>query len=219
MSRIFRHIVLFVLVVFAFQAQAMEEPEDTVYFYGSWEQMLDMEPDTMIVAPLIDYFSPFEVYVKTTNKKFNKRIDKEYIAATICDTTWLINSNYLKKYFKGDAKKLHGYTPLFFNDITAYTICEEYMIAEVGDISYTVTSTYNYYIDFKQHKVIRIDEESLSNLLNEFPDLRRRYESMKDNNRQSVINYYFLEYIDRISDDPMQPYIIDQISPVDPYQN
>ena len=96
MSGLFRHIPIFILAVFTLHAQAMDEPEDTVCFYSSWENMLNMEPDTMIVGPMIDYYSPFEVYVKTTNKKFNKRINKEYIAATICDTTWLINSNYLK---------------------------------------------------------------------------------------------------------------------------
>ena len=182
---------------------------DTVYFYNSWEQMMQVEPDTMITDLAIDFFSPFELYFESSDKKATKRIKKEYIAATLGDSTWLINSNYLRGYFKGDSKNLHGYVPVFFSEKVAYAVAEEYSYAELGDIAFNVISTYNYYIDFSQHKVIKIDEKSLSALLADYHDLRMRFEGMKNNNKSSIINDYFFKYVDRANDDCMHPYILD----------
>ena len=190
---------------------AQDEPVDTVFFYGSWEQMLDAEPDTMITAPMIDVYSPFELYFETLDKKANKRIKKDYIAATLGDSTWLINSNYLRKNFKGDSKKLHGYVPLFFNDKVAYAVAEECAYAEIADVGFNVISNYHYYIDFKQRKVLRIDSNRMCELLADYPDLRMRYESMQSYKSYSIINDFLLQYIDRVTDDFMRPYILDLV--------
>ncbi len=200
-----------VLLAFCSLHCAAEEyaESDTVYFYDSWEQMFQVEPDTMMIDLAIDYYSPYELYFESSDKKANRRIKKEYVAATLGDSTWLINSDYLKECFKGDSKNMHGYVPLFFSEKVAYAVVEEYSYAELGDIAFNVISTYNYYIDFSQHKVIKIDEKSLSALLADYHDLRMRFEGMKNNNKSSIINDYFFKYVDRANEDCMRPYILD----------
>lgn len=205
-----RNIAAVMLAFCALHCAADEYAErDTVYFYDSWKQMFQLEPDTMIVDPAIDVYSPYELYFETSDKKLNRRIKKEYVAATLGDSTWLVNSNYLKEFFKGDSKNLYGYVPLFFSDKAAYVVAEEYSFAELGGIAYNVTSTYNYYIDFNQHKVIKVNEKTLSALLADYHDLSMRYEGMKDNDRSSIINDYFYKYLDRVADDVLRPYILD----------
>lgn len=211
MSNLSRHLFLVVLAISALCAHAEDEPRDTVYFYGSWQQIFDAQPDTIIVDPAIDQYSPFELYFEVGNKIVNKRIKNEYVAAALGDTTWLINSNYLKDNFKGDAKRLHGYVPLFFNEKVAYAVAEEYMTAELGDVGLTVISTYNYLIDFKQRKVLKVDDKMLSKLLTDYHDLQMRYEGMRDYEMQRIINDYFLQYVDRIAEDPTRLGILDYL--------
>ena len=205
-----RCIVMAALTMCTLHAVAVESEErDTLFFYDSWEHMFNVEPDTMIVDAAIDFYSPFELYFETSDKKVNKRISKEYLAVTMGDSTWLINSNYLRDNFKGDAKRLHGYVPLFFDEKVAYAVAQEYRYAGLGNMSFNVISTYNYLIDFLQHKVQRIDKNSLIRLLADYPDLRMRYEGMRDNDRERIISDYFMQYVDRVSDDLMHPYILD----------
>ena len=181
---------------------------DTVYFYNSWEQMLLAEPDTMITDLALDFFSPFELYFESSDKKADKTIKKEYIAATLGGSTWLVNSNYLKQYFNGDSKKLHGYVPVFFNEKVAYAVVEECSYAELGDIAFNVIATYNYYIDFNRRKVIRVDEKTLSAILADYQDLRMRYEGMNNKGWSSIIKDFFLQFVDRATDDIMRPDIL-----------
>ena len=177
--------------------------------------MLYMEPDTMMIDPIIDVYSPFEIYLETGDKRVNNKIKKEYLAATLGDSTWLINSQYIRKCFKGDSKRLHGYVPVFFNERVAYAIAEEYVYAELGDVGFNVISTYNYYIDFERRKVLKVDSKVLSALLVDYPDLQMRFEGMHDNGKTSIINDYFFQYVDRASDDPMRPYILDMVDKFD----
>ena len=211
MNSLSRYVFLMVIAMASLNAVAMDELSDTVYFYSSWHQMFDEDADTMVVDPVIDYYSPFEIYVETRDKKVDKRIKNEYIAATLGDSIWLINSHYVKKNFKGDSKKLHGYVPLFFNEKVAYAVVEEYMYAEVGDMGFNVVSTHNFYIDFDKRKVMRIDAKALSVLLADYPDLRMRFEGFKDNERSAILNEYFYQYVDRVNDDTLRPYLLDLV--------
>ncbi len=211
MNGLSRYVFLIFIAMATFNVVAMDEPSDTVYFYSTWRQVLYEEADTMIVDPVIDVYSPFEIYVVTSDKKLNNRINKEFIAATLGDSTWLVNSHYVKKNFKGSSKKLHGYVPLFFNDKVAYAVAEEYSYAEIGDMGFNVISTYNYYIDFDKRKVIRIDAKAMDALLSDYPDLRMRYEGFKDNERSAILNMFFYQYVDRVNNDTQRPYILDLV--------
>ena len=206
-----RHIALILLATASLTAVAQDEPHDTVYFYTTWTQIFDMAPETMVVDPAIDVYSPFELYVETGDKKANKRIKNEYIAASLGDSTWLVNSNYLKENFKGDSKDLYGYVPLFFSEKVAYAVAEECWYAERGNVSYNVLSTHNYYIDFAQHMVTRIDAKALSALLADYSDLRMRFEGFMDNNKSAILNDFFYRYVDRANEDVLRPYILDLV--------
>lgn len=211
MKHLLLHIAVVMLALGPLSAIAQDEPRDTVYFYDSWETIFYRMPDTVIVAASIDVYSPHEIYITTRDKKFNKKINMDYIAATMGDSTWLINSNYLKKNFGGDSKNLHGYVTLFFNAKAACAIAEDYMFAEKGDVAYNVISTNNYYIDFSRRKVIKIDSKTLGTLLSDYPELRMRFEGMADNKKSAIINYFFDQYIDRIAADPSYPDILDLV--------
>lgn len=207
-----RHTLLLLLLASAsFGALALDEPQDTVYFYTSWRQLMDATPDTMIVDAMIDVYSPYELYFETDNKKVNKRIKKEYIAASLSDSVCLVNSNYLKGNFKGDSKKLHGYVPLFFNETVAYAVAEECIYAELGDVGLNVITTFNYYIDFQRRKVFRIDDKKLSILLADYPNLKMSFEGMVERKKTSVINHFFFRYVDRATDDLTRPEILELV--------
>ena len=207
-----KHLLLVLLFLGSLPAMAQDETVvDTVYFYASWKQVFNLQPDTMIVGPMVDVYSSFEIYIESADKEVNNKIKNEYVAATLGDSIWLINSQYLKDNFKGDSKKLHGYVPLYFNDKVAYAVGEDYFYAEIAGVGYNVLATHNYYIDFVQHKVTKLDAKALSALLADYPDLRMRYDGLKNNDRSSILNDYFDRYIDRANNDALRPYIIDLV--------
>ena len=106
MKNLIRNILLFmVLATASLQAMAFSLPHDTVYFYNTWEQLLIDSPATMYVDPWIDPITPYEVIIETPNEKYNDAIWNKHIAAVLGDSIWLINSEYLQREFKGDAKK------------------------------------------------------------------------------------------------------------------
>ena len=57
--------------------------------------------------------------------------------------------------------------------------------------------------------MIRLDVKALTALLADYPDLRMRFEGMKDNDRNAILNEFFYRYIDRVNNDVMRPYILD----------
>ncbi len=218
MKNWFCYIVFIITMVSSFDALAVEVPHDTIYFYKTWEQMLAQQPDAYLEDPFIEMETPFEIYPYTAEKQTDKLIRKEYIAATLGDSIWLINSTYLKSHFGGDAGKLDGYIPVFFNDKVAFltyvrygenlsvkqmlfgTLDDEIDYSKVVDI---------YYIDFFNHKVLKVTPSVLSDLLESYHDLQMRYEGMKDYKKREIIQDYFYMFVDRATDDIMRPYILD----------
>ena len=51
----------------------------------------------------------------------------------------------------------------------------------------------------------------LVKLLADYPDLKMRFEGLKDQKSQFVIMDFFLDYVERACDDPMRPLIIDLV--------
>lgn len=209
-----RYIVIIVIAIGYLDALAVEEPHDTVCFYSSWEQMLYMESEVMVVDPELDIYTPFEVYVKTYDKELDKLIRKEFIAMSLNDSTWFLNSEYLKKHFKGDSKKMYGYVPVFFNEKVAYVVSEVEVFGPGTkvygtDYSYSVKWDACYYIDFKKRTVKKVTDEYLSEMLEDYHDLQTRYESMKDYKKYRIIKDYFFKYIDRATEDLLRPGILE----------
>lgn len=212
---------LFVLVSMALVASrasaAYEQPHDTVYFYDTWEQMLYMAPEAMIVDPIIEAYTPYQVVIETPDDNLNDVINKSHIAASIGDSIWLINSHYLKREFKGDVKKLSEYIPVFFNDRVAFIAYVGYgdnvslkniLFGDWVDVDYDEVVDY-YYLDFANRMVRKVTPEVLSGLLEDYHDLQMRYEGMKDYKKNYIIKDYFMKFIERTSEDIMRPYILD----------
>ena len=193
--------------------------QDTVYFYETWEQVFTDSP-VFAITPFIYSETPYELYFETNNVRFNVMIDERYIAATLGDSTWLVNSNYLRKNFKGDAKKLNGYVPLFFDDRVAFAVyaglndnvtLKNILFGDVdGEVDYSDAVRY-YYLDFLNHKVLKVDSPVLTDLLEDYHDLQMRYEGMKNNNKRPIIEDFFFKFVDRASQDIMRPRILDLV--------
>ena len=214
MMNICRQIFLSLCLLTGLQAMSTEaQPLDTVYFYKSWEQIIYMEPLTMLVNPYIEAYSPFEVNIYSDDEEVNKiLVDAGFIAASIGDSIWYVTSDYIKDYFKGDVIQFNGFVPLFFNDKTAFlTWPSKASFKEIvfGD---TEGSNYNvdyYHIDFANHRIKRVTHSYLSKLLEDYHDLQMRYEGMKNYKKRHIIEDYFFKYIDRSTNDFMKPFILD----------
>ncbi len=210
-----RNIMFSLLALTSFHAMAGSEPHDTVYFYNTWEQIISQTPAAAILDPWIDPITPYEVIIETADANYNQIIWDKHIAATIGDSIWLINSEYLQRDFTGDAKKLNAFVPFFFNEKEAYLISDANLtVKEIlfgrSDMDYNDVMDY-YYIDFKDRKVRRVTPKVLSELLEDYHDLQMRYEGMKDYKKRHIIEEYFFKYIDRATQDIMRPYILDLV--------
>ena len=61
------------------------------------------------------------------------------------------------------------------------------------------------------HRGSKVTPQVLSELLEDYHDLQVRYEGMKDYKKRPVIEYFFLMFVDRASQDFMRPYILDLV--------
>ena len=221
MKNSLRNILLVVIagvsLLAAAQTQPQPQPMDTIYFYRTWEQMLNLDPSAYIVNPVIYVESSVEVYIETGDEDINKMIEDEYIALSQGDSIFLINSDYLKRDFNGDVRVHEGFVPLFFNDKVAYIVSygpvtvRDVLFGNSGEDGYTNRSIDYYYIDFLSQKVKRVTHEYLSQLLEDYHDLQMRYEGMKDYKKDYIIEDYFFKFIDRATVDFMHPYILDLV--------
>ena len=180
-------------------AQAVEEQRDTVFFYNTWEQLFYHEPDLMVYDPYVYVNTPFDIYLGAEDKVLNDSIRDIYMVAAFGDSTYLINSKYLRREFGGDADRLRGYIPFAFNERVAYT----------GKLNVTGDKLEYYYIDFVNREVLRVTPKVLSDLLEDYHDLQMRYEGMKDYKKSEIIEDYFFKYIDRAVNDVMRPSVLD----------
>ena len=211
-----RNMMLGVVAMVSLQAVATEEPHDTVYFYNTWEQIMAQDPVAMIVDPWIDPITPYEVIIESLNENYNEIIWDTHIAATLGDSIWLINSEYLQREFGEDARKLDAFIPFFFNEKVAYAVfnsnpsVKDILFGRAEEDIANMDADY-YYIDFKNRKVRRVTPSVLSELLEDYHDLQMRYEGMKDYKKPYIIEDYFFKFIDRATDDVMRPKILDLV--------
>ena len=217
MRIILSHIIILLAVMCSLHCAADDTaPKDTVYFYDTWQQMLDNDPVEELINPEINCYSNYEIYVISSNERTNLRIQKQHIALSLGDSIWLINSNFINRYFHTDEDEFMGYIPVFFNEKLAYLTYHASMstkdllfglsVGDNGEILYDVDY---FYLDFANRKVNRVTPKYLSELLEEYHDLQMRYEGMKDYKKKPIIEEFFLKYIDRATNDFLHPYIID----------
>ncbi len=217
MKNVLKYMVMtLTLLLCSLQGISKDMPQDTLYFYTSWEQMLYLEPEAYIVNPFLTAVSNYEVYLETGDENINAMINDKYMAISLGDSIWMINSAYLRKNFKGESGRFSGFAPVFFNNKVAYVIGEGSV--SVKDVLFGINdddpdsvpiSYYN--LDFVNHKMRKVNHSYLSELLEDYHDLQMRYEGMKDYKKQYIIEDYFFKYIDRATGDVMHPYILELV--------
>ena len=227
---IFYKLMALVVAMCSLHCGAVEpEDHDTVYFYNTWEQMLYFEPVSMLRDPFIYAQTPLQIFFEIEDEKWNSVIEHNFLGASMGDSIWYVNSNYLKKHFDGDVNFLKGYIPLYFNEKVAYftyggypyrDYSEEnfyngklhYSMSKIGQPRSLIQINWNYYyIDFEHHKVLKVKHAVLSALLRDYYDLQVRYEGMMDYKKEDIVEYYFLKFVERASTDIMRPFILDLV--------
>ena len=206
---------LLTVALSAFCCYADSEPNDTVFFYKTWEQMLDMKPMAMLINPYVEVYTPFELFIGSNDETVNRVLSEEgFIAISLGDSIWYANSEYLHREFKGDVNEFTNFVPLFFNEKVAYLTYPGKLSVKdllMGD-DYSENYTIDYfYIDFMNSRVKRVTHKYLSELLEDYHDLQMRYEGMKDYKKRPIIEDYFFKYVQRATGDIMHPAILDVV--------
>lgn len=218
MKNSLRYILLLVISVCSLRAAAVDPyPVDTLYFYDTWDQMLELTPVAMVENPFFYAPSPHMVFLETGDENLDEKLWQEHIAISLGDSIWLMSAYYIKTNFKGDVRNLDGYVPVFFNDKAAYLTqsgrlgVKDLLFGTVDDYEHGIQSFEYYNIDFINHEVKRVTPEILSQLLERYHNLQMRYEGMRDYKKHEIIEDYYFKYIDMVTQDIMYPFIVDLV--------
>jgi len=232
--------IIFLATVFCNVATAQfyssrdnDEGTDTLWVYNSWNSLFVNGPDTMAVNPNIEYYSPFNIKFKVTeknNKILKKMVEKTSIVTSIGDSVWMINSRYLRDSLSGAYNKVfENYVPLYFNEKIAFV---QFIYTEISYLPYEIdtfeglwagvgrngifdagdygfVAVPHFIIDFNSKSLNLVDRNYLLYLLERYPDMKRRYEMMQDQSEYYMINQFFWDYVDRVSSDPTVPGIFE----------
>jgi hypothetical protein len=214
MKTCLKYLMTMVLVAFCAFYSAADEHKDTVYIYNSWAQIYYMEPSAILYDAQVLAYSPFSVNILTSDEAVLKQVSEEgHIVISIGEEVWLANADYIKQEFKGDVKYFDGYVPIFFTEKAAFlTYPDGPSVKEIlfGEEDYDELSRVVYFhIDFEKKRVKKVTPKYLSELLEDYHDLQMRYEGMKDYKKNDIIEYFYLQYIDRVNQDDFKPYIVD----------
>ena len=221
-----------VAVVALFAAARMEAStggNDTLMVYNSWEAIFDLMPDTIVANPEIKVRSEYDFEFKATSrdaKAVNKMLKNKAVAVCLGDTLWLINSDWLKRNFKGDCKHFSRYVPLYYTGKIAFVQFQRNNPTVGGfllnllvdgvlgaDSGIGMGDGYNgetpklYWIDFDNLRVREVNKNLLLELLEPYPDLLQRYTFRQYQDETYLINEFFLDYVNRLNRDPEVPYL------------
>lgn len=210
--------VILVAITVALQALADGSVTDSLTVYKSWEAVFDCRPDTVLHQVNVEVYTPYDFKITPQGKKTQKMLKDEARIVTLGDSLWFINSDYLKREFKGDCKHFSRFVPLYFSSRIAFVQWQRGeptvggallnmlvgglfgLDAEIGMSDYYYGRVAPFYvIDFEHKRVEKVDYKYLLTLLDDYRDLRRRFEQMRDCEEQYMVNEFFLEYVDRLN--------------------
>ena len=224
MKDLFTRLNVFTLLsvsILIMNAQDYHARHDSIYVYKSWEAIMEQWADTIIVNPEIEPYTQYDIAFYTNDKRTNRMLQNEAVALAVGDSIWYVNSFWLNENFSGDSGKMEDWAPLFFTEKIAFVQWGRYgpkfgltlLGALLGDAELFNDSEPRpgdlYLIEFDNASVENIDYKLLTQLLEAYPDLQRRYLMMKDYKKPYMVQYFFLEYVNRLNDDPSVPYITD----------
>ena len=232
MGQVRATVMSLVAVVALFAAARIEAStggNDTLMVYNSWEAIFDLIPDTIVANPEIKVRSEYDFEFKATSrdaKAVNKMLKNEAVAVCLGDTLWLINSDWLKRNFKGDCKHFSRYVPLYYTGKIAFVQFQRNNPTVGGfllnllvdgvlgaDSGIGMGDGYNgetpklYWIDFDNLRVREVNKNLLLELLEPYPDLLQRYTFRQYQDETYLINEFFLDYVNRLNRDPEVPYL------------
>lgn len=232
MGQVRATVMSLVAVVALFAAARIEAStggNDTLMVYNSWEAIFDLMPDTIVANPEIKVRSEYDFEFKATSrdaKAVNKMLKNEAVAVCLGDTLWLINSDWLKRNFKGDCKHFSRYVPLYYTGKIAFVQFQRNNPTVGGfllnllvdgvlgaDSGIGMGDGYNgetpklYWIDFDNLRVREVNKNLLLELLEPYPDLLQRYTFRQYQDETYLINEFFLDYVNRLNRDPEVPYL------------
>lgn len=232
MGQVRATVMSLVAVVALFAAARMEAStggNDTLMVYNSWEAIFDLIPDTIVANPEIKVRSEYDFEFKATSrdaKAVNKMLKNKAVAVCLGDTLWLINSDWLKRNFKGDCKHFSRYVPLYYTGKIAFVQFQRNNPTVGGfllnllvdgvlgaDSGIGMGDGYNgetpklYWIDFDNLRVREVNKNLLLELLEPYPDLLQRYTFRQYQDETYLINEFFLDYVNRLNRDPEVPYL------------
>ncbi len=232
MGQVRATVMCLVAVVALFAAARMEAStggNDTLMVYNSWEAIFDLIPDTIVANPEIKVRSEYDFEFKATSRDaraVNKMLKNEAVAVCLGDTLWLINSDWLKRNFKGDCKHFSRYVPLYYTGKIAFVQFQRNNPTVGGfllnllvdgvlgaDSGIGMGDGYNggtpklYWIDFDNLRVREVNKNLLLELLEPYPDLLQRYTFRQYQDETYLINEFFLDYVNRLNRDPEVPYL------------
>ncbi len=210
-----------------------DEGTDTLMVYNSWKSVFYTGHDTVAINPNVEIYSPFQYKFKPTEKdrkSLSKMIEKQSVAVAIGDSVWLVNSKYLKDSLAGSYNKyFHDFLPLYFSEKIAFF---QYLPTEIDYLGVEIDNfeglqyyvgvgrssvleypsgiidVAHFVIDLENKMVFLVDKNYLLLLLERYPDMKRRFEMMQGQNEFYLINEFFWDYVDRISQDPYAPDIV-----------
>ncbi len=206
----------------------MQLSPDTLNVYTSWTSMFNATPDTLLLNAGIRVRSPYDYEIKVAKKdKITKKmLKKSTVAVSIGDSIFLINSDWIKRSFDGDCSHFSRYVPLYFSAKIAFvqfqrnnpTVGGALLNLFVDVLTGTDTGIglgdgYNnktpklYLLDFGDKRVKEVNQKLLMQLLSPYSDLQRRYESMKNREETHIVNEFFLQLVDRLTQDPTVQYL------------
>lgn len=209
---IFMGILLWAATASAQQSQ-YKLRHDSLYVYTTWEQIWAGEPSVIVLNPDIKVYTPYQVEFDAIKKDLRQIVNDKAVTVALGDSLWYINSKWLKHNFKGDCKRMRDYVPFYFSSKVAFVqwasagvpkFMMQFMDIDAMD---TIDDGEIYLLDFESMTVEKVDSDKLSELLSRYPDLRRRYEMMQDYNEPYMIADFFLQYVERIMQDPDVPYL------------
>lgn len=230
MRRLYITLLALTAIALGMSAQQYRARHDSVWVYNSWEAIMDQWPDTVIINPEITAWTPFDIEFEAIDKDVNHMLKKQTVAVAVGDSIWLINTQWLRdNKYKGDCKKMDDYTPLFFNAKVAFIQCVPthtstgmaLLGALLGDSEAFTPDPWAdeadfFWIDFETKRVDKVDHKKLSELLGDYPDLRRRFEQMADYKERYMVQSFFIDYVQRAERDPGYPDILDRLYPPQP---
>ena len=179
--------------------------DDEVFVYKSWESIFYGEADQVMTDLEMAAVSPFDMEIYSYDRSEALVLRDETVAVALGDSVWLMSPEYLNREFVGESRRITNFVPLYFTPQIAFVV---YGYKTGFGAFFSSPEDYDdvegryYILDFANRRLTLLDHHALSDLLGDYPDLKRRYESMKRYKSDDVVEFYFMEYLKRLAEDP-----------------